>query len=99
MATTNKRDRGGAVNEGLPAAARSESRLRRGRPALLALCAGLICLAVAAASASAHVVNLVVYAGKSIDGVGTTFNNANGTPSSGIFENGEEVPFHFTGFI
>jgi hypothetical protein len=66
---------------------------------LLALCAGLVCLALAAASASAHTVNFVVYTGKSIDGVGTTFNNANGTPSSGIFENGNEVPFHFTGFI
>lgn len=83
---------------GLPTA-RFESRLRRGRSALLALCAGLICLAVAAASASAHTVNLVVYTGTSIDGVGTTFNNANGTPSSGLFENGNEVPFHFTSFI
>jgi hypothetical protein len=98
MATTSKRDKGGTVSRGRSGAAEVANRLRRGRPALLALCAGLICLA-ATASASAHVVNLVVYTGSSIGGVGTTFNNANGTPSSGLFENGEEVPFHFTSFI
>jgi hypothetical protein len=61
--------------------------------------AGLTCLALTAGLASAHTVSLFIYSGKSISGKGTTYINAHGNTATGIYESGEELPWHFSGFI
>ena len=73
---------------------RAASRCRRGD----ARC-GLTCLALTVGLASAHTVSLFIYSGKSISGKGTTFINNHGNVATGIYESGEELPWHFSGFI
>ena len=63
------------------------------------LAAGLTCLALTAGLASAHTVSLFIYTGKSISGKGTTYINNYGVLATGIYESGEELPWHFSGFI
>ena len=73
---------------------------RRIRAAVAAMLgAGLTCLALTVGLASAHTVSLFIYSGKSISGKGTTFINNHGNVATGIYESGEELPWHFSGFI
>ena len=72
-------------------------RLRAAVAAMLG--AGLTCLALTVGLASAHTVSLFIYSGKSISGKGTTFINNHGNVATGIYESGEELPWHFSGFI
>ena len=73
---------------------------RRFRAAVAAMLgAGLTCLALTVGLASAHTVSLFIYTGKSISGKGTTYINNHGNVATGIYESGEELPWHFSGFI
>ena len=90
-------DKGGNMSDRRSKARGADSRIRAALVALL--CAGLTCLAVAVGPASAHTVSLFIYAGKSIDGKGTTIVNANDEATTGIYESNEYQAFHFTNFI